>query len=239
MNINEKVKIESYFQARQINEEYYKEADLPLYLKQQLPQNKDSKILDIGCGLGQTLSKLREYGYTSLTGIDISNEAIDSCKKKGLNVFQINDIIDFTSREKGGYDFAIMSHVLEHLDKNKVISTLFYIKNELLNNDGKLLIMIPNAQSPTGTYWAYEDFTHNTLFTAGSMIYVLRSAGFNNINFIDVDGLAEVTGIKKILKRTLLKIFKLVEKVKFTSTGATYHKPSPIIYTWEVKVLAS
>jgi SAM-dependent methyltransferase len=239
MNINEKVKIESYFQARQIDEDYYKEADLPLYLKQQLPKNKDSKILDIGCGLGQTLSKLREFGYMSLTGIDISNEAINTCKKKGLDVFQINDISDFISREKGGYDFAVMSHVLEHLDKNKVISTLSYIKNELLNHDGKLLIMVPNAQSPTGTYWAYEDFTHNTLFTAGSMIYVLKSAGFNNINFIDVDGLAEVTGIKKILKRTLLKIFKLVEKVKFMSTGATYHKPSPIIYTWEIKVLAS
>ncbi len=239
MNINEKVKIQSYFQARQVNEDYYKEVDLPFYLKQQLPANKDAKILDIGCGLGQTLAKLSQYGYTSLTGIDISNEAIMACKNKNLQAFQINDITDFAAIAEGGYDFAIMSHVLEHLEKPKVIPTLSYIRNELLSPSGKLMIMVPNAQSPSGTYWAYEDFTHDTLFTAGSLIYVLQSAGFNSIAFIDANGLAEFAGIKKVIKRILLNLFKLSQKVKFISSGATYHKPSPVIYTWEVKVLAS
>lgn len=238
MDQNEKVKIESYFKARQIDLDYYNEFNLPQYLRFQLPENKNSDILDIGCGLGQMLSTLKENGYTSLTGIDISNEAINACRKKDLNVFQINNITDFvvTGRK---YDFIIMSHVLEHLNKNEVISTLSHIRSHLLSDTGKLLIMVPNAQSPTGTYWAYEDFTHNTLFTAGSMIYVLKSAGFDEITFIDQDGLSGSKGLKKMLKKVLLKLFKLSEKLKFKATGATYHQPSPRIYTWELKVLAS
>lgn len=43
--------------------------------------------------------------------------------------------------------------------------------------------MMPNAQSNTDCYWAYEDFTHYTLFIAGSLLYVLREAGFTNIEF--------------------------------------------------------
>jgi methyltransferase family protein len=137
------------------------------------------------------------------------------------------------------YDFAIMSHVLEHLDKDKVISTLSHIRTNILKDSGKLLIMVPNAQSPTGAYWAYEDFTHNTLFTAGSMIYVLKAAGFQSITFIDKDGFYGTNGLKKIIKKGLLKLFMLIEKIKLIAVGATYHKPSPKIYTWELKVLAT
>jgi SAM-dependent methyltransferase len=238
MDSNEKIKVDSYFKSRQIDAEYYAQADLPLYLKDQLPANKTSNILDIGCGLGQMLSKFKSYGYTSLTGIDISNEAIAACKANNLNVFKINDITDFNAPEQK-YDFAIMSHVLEHLDKDKVISTLSHIRTNILKDSGELLIMVPNAQSPAGTYWAYEDFTHNTLFTAGSMIYVLKSAGFQSITFIDEDGFYAVKGLKKIIKKGLLNLFKLIEKIKFIAVGATYHKPSPKIYTWELKVLAT
>lgn len=238
MDENENIKVNSYFESRQVNAEYYANADLPLYLKDQLPEDKTSNILDIGCGLGQTLSKIKEYGYTSLTGIDISNEAIAACKVKNLNVFKIDDITDFNASDKK-YDFAIMSHVLEHLDKNKVISTLAHIRTNILKDTGKLLLMVPNAQSPTGTYWAYEDFTHNTLFTPGSIIYVLKSAGFQSITFIDKDGFYASKGLKKVIKKGLLKLFKLVENVKLFIVGASYHKPSPIIYTWDLKVLTT
>ena len=237
MDRNEEVKIESYFQARQINEDYYNEGILPLYLRQELPSNKNAKILDIGCGLGQTLGQLRQAGYTELTGIDISNEAIRACEKKNLSVFKVIDITEFEPAVK--YDFAIMSHVLEHLDKNMVIATLSHIKNSLLNANGKLIVMVPNAQSPSGTYWAFEDFTHNTLFTAGSLLYVLQSAGFKNVTFIDQDGFLEVKGVKKIIKKALLNIYIAKQRIRFIATGATFHRPSPVIYTWEIKVLAS
>ncbi|MGC9101323.1 MAG: hypothetical protein ACP5HC_08750 [Caldisericum sp.] len=41
--------------------------------------------------------------------------------------------------------------------------------------------MVRNVQSNTGAYWAYEDFSHFTLFTSGSIYYVLKMAGFDEI----------------------------------------------------------
>jgi ubiquinone/menaquinone biosynthesis C-methylase UbiE len=63
MDLNRKIKEDSYFQSRQVDAAYYAQVDLPLYLKDQLPSNKGANILDIGCGLGQMLAKFKEYGY--------------------------------------------------------------------------------------------------------------------------------------------------------------------------------
>ena len=46
--------------------------------------------------------------------------------------------------------------------------------------------MVPNAQAITGAYWRYEDFTHEQLFTTGSLYYVLLDNGFDEIKFLDI-----------------------------------------------------
>lgn len=71
---------------------------------------------------------------------------------------------------------------------------LRYIKETLLTDKGQVFIRVPNAQSNIGCYWAYEDFTHNLLFTAGSLLFVLCSAGFENIKLIDQYGLENYVG---------------------------------------------
>lgn len=103
---------------------------------------------------------------------------------------------------------------------------------------GGLCLQVPNAQSNTDCYWAYEDFTHNTLFTAGSLLYVLREAGFSDIKFIDVDGLAGRHGLKLLLVKTLLAIYRRNKMFWNKVTGSAYHAPSPVIYTWELKSMA-
>lgn len=45
------------------------------YLKH-LPESKESKILDIGCGMGHFLYFLEKEGYKNYLGIDISKENI-------------------------------------------------------------------------------------------------------------------------------------------------------------------
>jgi SAM-dependent methyltransferase len=239
MKINEKSKLDSYFKSRQVDASYYDDFLIPHYLMDVLPGNKNAKILDIGCGLGQYMVKLRELDYSSVLGIDISTEAINICKSKGLNAMQIRTIDEFKVLESEKFDFAILSHVLEHLPKDNVIDTLFHIREHLLSKNGFLVIMVPNAQSLSGTYWAYEDFTHNTMFTAGSLLYVLKAAGFKNIHFLDPSGFVGNNFFKTRIKSIFLYIFKSIENLKFKITSSTYHKPSPIIYTWELKVIVS
>jgi cyclopropane fatty-acyl-phospholipid synthase-like methyltransferase len=196
-------------------------------------------ILDIGCGMGQLLTALQREGFLHLRGIDINEESIAACKKNGLAVEKVNDIREFAARSAIKYDRIIMSHVLEHIDKDLIIDTLAHIKKYLLQDSGTFLLMVPNAQSHTGAYWRYEDFTHTIMFTSGSCSYVLKAAGFSQIEFIDPDGTRFMNPLKKMLVKPLIAYFKFRENFWNKVMQTSYHRPSPRIYTFDLKVSAS
>lgn len=227
---------DTYFKHRSVDTSTYSNYTIPRYLIPYLPGNTQARILDIGCGLGQFLHAMKHRGYEHLTGIDISNEAVDACKKQGIDAKVVNDIREFKTSQK--FDFIIMSHVLEHIEKNLVIDTLNYIRTNLLSEKGQFALMVPNGQSFTGTYWRYEDFTHHTVFTAGSCDYVLKAAGFTRIEFIDADGTSTMAFWKKPIIKFLLYCYKKREDFWGFVLQTGYHKPSPRIYSFEIKLIA-
>ena len=101
-----------------------------------------------------------------------------------------------------------------------------------------LLIMVPNAQSNTGCYWAYEDFTHTTLFTAGSLYFVLKAAGFDTVQFLDPDGLVGSRPGFKQPRAFFLFIYKMNIRFWNLVTASSFHQPSPQIFSYELKALA-
>lgn len=209
--------------------------DIPQYLLDVLPDDKDIRILDIGCGNGQMLYALKHRGYNNIYGIDLDPDAVRWANENGIDCQNI-DVSEY--RTECSFDFITMNHVLEHLPKKEVIGLLTHIREDLLDTDGKLMIRVPNTQAYTGCYWAYEDFTHETLYTAGSLQYILRRAGYKEVRFIDPDGTAGSRGWKKAIKRSFTYLYG--KKIDFWNlmTGGSFHKPSPRIYTWELKVIA-
>lgn len=184
-------------------------------------------------GGGDTLNPKENY---SLFGIDINKRAIDYVRSLGIECALVDDIFDFKPQEK--FDLIITTHVLEHLPKELVIPTLKHFRENLLTKDGKLFVAVPNAQSHTGCYWAYEDWTHNTLFTSGSLIYVLKMAGFKNVEIIDKDALAGSKGYKRFIRKIFLKIYALRMKFWNKITNSSFHAPSPQVFSYELKALS-
>jgi 2-polyprenyl-3-methyl-5-hydroxy-6-metoxy-1,4-benzoquinol methylase len=236
--MSDQTKLDDYFKHRTISDESYGKYTIPRYLIPFLPANKEARILDVGCGMGQFLGAMRELGYTNLHGIDINSEALEACKKKGLEVTKISDTRDFVVGEGEKFDWIIMSHVLEHIEKDWVIDTLKHIREKLMSKNGSFALMVPNGQSFTGTYWRYEDFTHHTVFTAGSCLYVLRAAGFGSIQFMDADGTSQMSFWKKCIIKFLIACYKKREDFWGLVLQTSYHKPSPRIYSFELKVLS-
>ncbi|MBI3138993.1 MAG: class I SAM-dependent methyltransferase [Sphingobacteriales bacterium] len=237
--INDDIKKNAYFVNRNVSDSSYADYRLPRYLNPYFTDaDKELDILDIGCGLGQSLNYLKNKGFKRLYGIDINDESIALCRKKGLSVEKVNDTREFALQSGKKFDRIVMSHVLEHIRKEDMIDTLIHIKKYLLNEGGVFLLMVPNAQSYTGSYWRYEDFTHNILFTAGSCIYVLRAAGFTDIQFIDPDGTRHMNPIKKVFIKALIGYHKLKEDIWNKILQTSFHKGSPRIYTFELKVAA-
>lgn len=233
----DKIKERRYFNFRNVTPEDYSTYSLPSYLVKVLPRNASASILDIGCGFGQTLNALRMAGYENSYGVDISDESVEHCSKLGLNVQKIANLTHYAESNREKYDFIIMSHVLEHIEKSQIIPYVTAIKN-MLRKGGQFLVMVPNAQSNTDCYWAFEDFTHATIFTAGSLYFVLKSGGFNQIEFLDpycVDGLSFP---KKMIKLFLLKLFILNKMFWNKVTSSSYHRPSPMIFSYEIRGLA-
>lgn len=238
MTAQQSTDYDEYFRHRNVAGSSYADYRLPPYLAPLVPADRRTAILDIGCGFGQMLGALRAAGYSALAGVDLSAEAVAFCREQGLAVEQCADLCEFCRRSNRRYDFIIMSHVLEHLAKEQIIETLQAVRSELLAPGGSLLVMVPNAQSNTGCYWRYEDFTHTTLFTAGSLHYVLKAAGFASVEFVDPDGTAGNPWPVKLVRRFLLAVYRL--KLRFWNrvTRSAFHRPSPQIFTYEVKALA-
>lgn len=80
-------------------------------LTRQFGDRRDIRILDAGCGTGGLLSDLRDQGYTSLTGIDGSADAVAFCHERGLNVSLLNLNALPDQPDTGLYDAVICNDV--------------------------------------------------------------------------------------------------------------------------------
>lgn len=226
-----------YFDLRNVDSDFYLNYKIPKYIVEILPLDKNTDLLDIGCGFGTFIREVKKQGYNSVKGIDISEQAIEFALKQNFDVQKIS-IKEFAEQAEKKFDFITMSHVLEHINKEEIINTLNLIREKLLKENGKLCLMVPNAQSNTDSYWAYEDFTHTTLFTSGSLLYVLKAAGFTKIKFLDPDGTENSSSISKFLKKAFLSLYRIKKSFWNKVTSSSFHAQSPNIFTFELKVLA-
>lgn len=96
----------------------------------------DSRILDVGCGGGQLLLKLRRDGFTNLKGVD---PFLDKSTKLGSGLELANHAFD---DERGIYDLVMFHHSLEHMDDP--VGMLAHART-LLSAGGHVLIRLPLA----------------------------------------------------------------------------------------------
>lgn len=227
---------DDYFALRQLPADAYRSYRLPGYLRSRLPADKDAVIVDYGCGFGQVIRGLQKLGYANVTGVDISQSALEQCESEGLHVVD-NSSEDALEPLSGKVDFLIASHVVEHFPKPEIIPRLQSMRR-LLSPTGKLLVAVPNAQAYTGCYWAYEDFTHEYLFTAGSLLYVLRAAGFSDVQIIDKHCLEGASFPKKVVRIFFSSLYRANYWFWTKITASPTHAQSPDVFSFEIKALA-
>ena len=97
---DQETKLHTYFRNRGSDPDYYLSFQLPAWLKDELPQAKNARILDIGCGFGQMLMRLRDGGYTEISGIDIGSESVEFCRSQGLHVDKIDSVESFAEKNQ-------------------------------------------------------------------------------------------------------------------------------------------
>ena len=73
---------------------------------------QNAKVLDIGCGDGTLLEILKAKGVASCNGVELSQDGVNECVRKGLAVIQGDADRDLDSYIPGVFDWVIMSHAI-------------------------------------------------------------------------------------------------------------------------------
>ena len=105
--------------------------------------NQNSRVLDIGCGAGAFLNRVKTEKGCEVYGVDISEAAVDAAKNSfGLNIFK-GTIVE-APFEKGSFDVVTAWWYLEHVPDPDATAARI---SSLLKPDGYCIIGVPNFES--------------------------------------------------------------------------------------------
>lgn len=133
-----------------------------------------SKILDVGCGTGHTLTFLKStFPKAKLYGVDLSKKAVFFSKKRGhKNIYQANALkLPF---KKEQFDVVLLLDVLEHIkDHQKVINET----KRVLKKGGRIIVTNPALNF----IWSSFDDNqgHERRYTRRELRKLAKSANMN------------------------------------------------------------
>jgi 2-polyprenyl-3-methyl-5-hydroxy-6-metoxy-1,4-benzoquinol methylase len=145
-----------------------------------LPQNKQARILDIGCGTGHFLYYLEKIGYTNHYGIDISPEQVEFVKNNITQRAETADVFEYLKAKNDQFDAIVGNDIIAHIPKDSTLSFLNLIYSSLKPN-GKCILRTDNMDMPFPVKLRYVDFTIQTGYTESSFAQILRIAKFDDV----------------------------------------------------------
>ena len=151
-----------------------------------------NRVLEIGCGYGQTLLMLKEKNLCKETvGIELVESVASEASKNVDRIYALNVEKSELPSELGEFDLILLLDVLEHLVDPWGI--LLKLKSNYLSEKGKFIISLPNARHfglvlplLSGSFDYVEsgilDKTHLRFFTKKSAVALMRSRVYLSIN---------------------------------------------------------
>ncbi len=180
-----------------IDRDFYKDskmhsipiADIENFLTENEPDTKrrfdsfagelsNKRVLDVGCGAGGFLLKLKENNITDhLAGVEPDLGFREFLNKHDFETYDSAD-----DAEDDYFDYITLFHVLEHF--SDPILELKTLKKKLKDN-GKIIIEVPQADDALLTLYespGFSKFTywscHLFLFNSETLARVIKEAGF-------------------------------------------------------------
>ncbi len=156
------------------------------------------RILDVGCGTGANLEMLAQFG--SAEGVDVSDDALEFCRRKGLTVQK--GLAETLPYEVESFDVTTALDVIEHLDDD--IAGLKEM-HRVTKTGGYSLIFVPAFM----WLWGVQDdiSNHRIRYTKKQIVERLETAGYTveRATYANFTFFAPILGGRTIMKLTGIK----------------------------------
>ncbi len=156
------------------------------------------RILDVGCGTGANLEMLSQYGEAE--GVDVSDDALEFCRKKGLKVQK--GLAETLPYDNDSFDLTTALDVVEHLDDD--VAGLEEM-HRVTKRGGYSLIFVPAFM----WLWGVQDdiSNHRIRYTKSQIVERLQQAGYEieRATYANFTFFAPILGGRVFMKLTGIK----------------------------------
>ena len=165
-----------------------------------LQANPGGKLLEIGCGDGSMIARLREVGW-DVEGLDVDPVSIESARARGLTV-KHGDLAGQSYPDES-FDCVIMRHAQEHIpDPMDLLAEC----RRVLKPGGTLVSVVPNGASwehrHFGRNWvALEPPRHLFHFGSRSLKLACEGSGFRVVRLFSSGHTAWASWIRNVMLR--------------------------------------
>jgi len=141
---------------------------------------KKGRLLDVGCGDGRFLIKMRDLGW-QVEGTEVDETAVETARKNKLKVSSCQ--LSEKTYPENFFDVITLRSVMEHLpDPLDVLIEC----QRILKDTGYLMIITPNTKSRIHNIYKEKWFDldpprHLHLFSCENLENLLKKAGFKTV----------------------------------------------------------
>lgn len=173
-------RFENYFRGSQEDTQNAQKVYVPYF-------RGKKKVLDLGCGRGEFLELLKASN-TNAVGIEMYEPFVKMCQEKRLEVYK-KDAVEYVHElDDESVDGIFAAQLIEHLDTGKLVQLCqdAYYK---LTKEGVLILETPNPTClSVFTNSFYMDPSHTKPVHPKTLEYILKDAGFENLELIFTEG---------------------------------------------------
>jgi len=147
-----------------------------------LPEFNNEKefAVDLGCGRGEWLKLMTEYGY-STSGIDTNINMVNRCNGEGLVAIKSDALAYMQNQPDQSLSLISGFHIIEHVPFNYLLN-MFNECFRALKNDGIIIFETPNLKNIlVGSGDFYLDPTHRRPLHPLTLQFFLKQAGFTSV----------------------------------------------------------
>ena len=154
-------------------------------------------VLDFGCGDGRLTLEMKKNGVPKITGIDISEQALNYAKTFNQSSNgNVKLISDFNEIKDMKFDLIVAMEVLEHIEENQ-LPEIIHNLSKILDENGKFLITVPTLNKKPIPEKHYRHYNLDILNNHVSPFFKIDEAKY----------IIKIGFLQKLIRRLMINRF--------------------------------